>query len=50
LKNDFETVEKLLVAGADAGIRNMAGFTAADKAEREGLEEIAAYIRNFNLS
>jgi hypothetical protein len=50
LKNDFETVEKLLVAGADAGIRNMAGFTAADKAEREGLEEIATYIRNYKLS
>lgn len=47
LKNDFETVEQLLLAGADIDTRNMAGFTAADKAEREGLDDMATYIRSF---
>lgn len=47
IKNDKETVELLLIAGANKYERNMAGFTAADKASQEGHLELAEYIRDY---
>lgn len=47
MHNDKDMVGLLLKAGANKNERNMAGFTAADKAEREGHIDLANFIRNY---
>lgn len=43
-----ELAELLLRRGADAGVRNKAGRTAADEASRRGLDEAAELIAGWN--
>jgi uncharacterized protein len=42
----IEVAELLLSRGADASIRNSAGRTAADEAERNGMDEVADLLRS----
>jgi ankyrin repeat protein len=42
----MEITELLLSLGADASARNKEGQTAADRAERRGMLEIAALLRS----
>ena len=44
-KKAREIVELFLVNGADPSLRNDEGMTAADIAERRGMDEIAALLR-----